>query len=166
MLWTAKFQMAKCQNLRFYSLQCNTPDIKSGRFPWLPFPGSFCLHCKPNTTHFSLQTPNHPPLASMTNWPNTRCLQGRGGARKTQWKDVWMGFLCSRVYEWGKSCTVSRWWLSKEGVYKDVKWMWEVFGRHGSRHLGLGKLLYPIILIQRAKCSLVFIFILNHKVFK
>ena len=56
---------------------------------------------------------------------------------------------------------MSRWWLAKEGVYKDVKWMWEVFGRHGSRHLGLGKLLYPIILIQRAKCSLVLVVILN-----
>ena len=38
--------------------------------------------------------------------------------------------------------------MGKEGVYKDVKWMWEVFGRHGSPHLGLGNLLKPMIFIN------------------
>ena len=56
------FKMAKTHILWVF-----TAGTKSSRL-LLP------LQWKPNTTHFSLQTPNPPPLASMTNWPNTRCL--------------------------------------------------------------------------------------------
>ena len=140
----------KWPNVRTFwvnSLQCNTPDIKSGRFPWLPFPGSFCLHCKPNTTHFSLQTPNLPPLASMTNWPNTRCLQGRGGCQENPMKRWWMYSAQRKVRVEQNLNTAGRCWAPKEGVYEDVKWMWEVFGwKPGSRHLGLGTL---FIFIQK-----------------
>ena len=49
---------------------------------------------------------------------------------------------CSALY---KEISTGWWWwwrAAKEGVYEDVKWMWETLRRHEKQHLGLGTLLW------------------------
>ena len=49
---------------------------------------------------------------------------------------------CSALY---KEISTGWWWwwrAAKEGVYEDVKWMWETLQRHEKQHLGLGTLLW------------------------
>ena len=63
-----------------------------------------------------------------------------------------------------KLYTAGRWWLGKEGVYEDVKWMWEVFGSlEGSlgAHTWAWERFSPIIFIQQSHMfpSLYFIII-------
>ena len=136
-------QVSKWPKLIFHGLT-RLLVLKSGRLP-------FSWPYSANTTHFFLQTPNPLPLASMTNWPNTRCLQGRGGCQENPMKRCWMYSAQRKVRVEQNLNTAGRCCVPKEGVYEDVKWMWEVFGwKPGSRHLGLGTLFSNFVFIQQS----------------